>query len=35
MGPSPDEVILDVRDLRKAFGGVKAVDGASLAVPRG
>jgi branched-chain amino acid transport system ATP-binding protein len=35
MGPSPDEVILDVRDLRKAFGGVKAVDGASFAVPRG
>jgi len=35
MGPAPDEVILDVRDLRKAFGGVKAVDGASFAVPRG
>ena len=35
MGPAPDEVILDVRELRKAFGGVKAVDGASFAVPRG
>jgi ABC-type branched-subunit amino acid transport system ATPase component len=24
-----------VRDLRKAFGGVRAVDGCSFAVPRG
>jgi branched-chain amino acid transport system ATP-binding protein len=35
MRPAPDETILDVRDLRKAFGGVRAVDGASFAVPRG
>ena len=35
MGPPPDDVALDVRDLRKAFGGVKAVDGCSFAVPRG
>lgn len=33
--PSPGEVVLDVRDLRKSFGGVRAVDGASFAVPRG
>jgi branched-chain amino acid transport system ATP-binding protein len=35
MGPPPDEIILDVRDLRKAFGGVQAVDGTSFGVPRG
>ncbi len=35
MGPRPDEVILDVRGLRKAFGGVQAVDGCTFAVPRG
>jgi ABC-type branched-subunit amino acid transport system ATPase component len=35
MGPRPDEVILDVRGLRKAFGGVHAVDGCTFAVPRG
>jgi branched-chain amino acid transport system ATP-binding protein len=35
MGPRPEEIILDVRDLRKAFGGVQAVDGTSFAVPRG
>ena len=35
MGPSPDEVILEARDLRKAFGGVRAVDACSFAVPRG
>ncbi|HTO12602.1 MAG TPA: ABC transporter ATP-binding protein [Candidatus Binatia bacterium] len=29
------DVALDVRDLRKAFGGVHAVDGCSFAVPRG
>ncbi len=29
------ETILEARDLRKAFGGVRAVDGCSLAVPRG
>ena len=28
-------IALDVRDLRKAFGGVRAVDGCSFAVPRG
>ena len=31
----PDRPILEVRDLRKHFGGVKAVDGASFAVPEG
>jgi ABC-type branched-subunit amino acid transport system ATPase component len=31
----PDDAILDVRDLRKAFGGVHAVDGCTFAVPRG
>jgi branched-chain amino acid transport system ATP-binding protein len=41
MGPQGDgpltggEVALDVRDLHKAFGGVRAVDGCSFAVPRG
>jgi branched-chain amino acid transport system ATP-binding protein len=35
MGPRPDEVALEARDLRKAFGGVRAVDGCSFAVPRG
>jgi ABC-type branched-subunit amino acid transport system ATPase component len=35
MGPPPGDTILDVRDLRKSFGGVKAVDGAGFAVPRG
>jgi len=30
-----DGIALDVRDLRKAFGGVRAVDGCSFAVPRG
>jgi branched-chain amino acid transport system ATP-binding protein len=35
MGPRPDEVALEVRDLRKAFGGVRAVDGCTFAVPRG
>ena len=35
MGPVPDDVILEVRDLRKAFGGVRAVDGCTFAVPRG
>jgi branched-chain amino acid transport system ATP-binding protein len=35
MGPPPGDVALDVRDLRKAFGGVRAVDGCSFAVPRG
>jgi ABC-type branched-subunit amino acid transport system ATPase component len=35
MGAGPAEVALDVRDVRKAFGGVRAVEGCSLAVPRG
>ncbi len=35
MGPGADDIILDVRDLRKAFGGVRAVDGCSFAIPRG
>jgi ABC-type branched-subunit amino acid transport system ATPase component len=35
MGEGPDPIALDVRELRKAFGGVRAVDGCSFAVPRG
>jgi ABC-type branched-subunit amino acid transport system ATPase component len=35
MGPSPGQVILEARDLRKTFGGVRAVDGCSFAVPLG
>ncbi len=35
MGPPPDDIMLDVRDLRKTFGGVRAVDGCTFAVPRG
>jgi branched-chain amino acid transport system ATP-binding protein len=35
MGPRPDEIVLEARDLRKSFGGVRAVDGCSLAVPQG
>jgi branched-chain amino acid transport system ATP-binding protein len=35
MGETPDRIALDVRDLRKAFGGVRAVDGCSFAVPQG
>jgi branched-chain amino acid transport system ATP-binding protein len=35
MGPPPGEVVLDVRDLRKSFGGVRAVNGCSFTVPRG
>jgi branched-chain amino acid transport system ATP-binding protein len=35
MGAPPDDLILDIRDLRKAFGGVQAVAGCSFAVPRG
>ena len=35
MGSSPDAIALEARDLRKAFGGVRAVDGCSFAVPRG
>ena len=35
MDPSPDGIALEARDLRKAFGGVRAVDGCSFAVPRG
>jgi branched-chain amino acid transport system ATP-binding protein len=34
MGETPDEIALDIRDLRKAFGGVRAVDGCSFTVPR-
>ena len=34
MGEMPDGIALDVRDLRKAFGGVRAVDGCSFSVPR-
>jgi neutral amino acid transport system ATP-binding protein len=32
---SQDGSVLDVRDLRKAFGGVRAVDGCSFSVPGG
>jgi neutral amino acid transport system ATP-binding protein len=35
MGPTPGEIVLEVRDLRKAFGGVRAVDGCTFAVPQG
>jgi branched-chain amino acid transport system ATP-binding protein len=35
MGWGSDEIVLEARDLRKAFGGVRAVDGCSFAVPRG
>ena len=31
----PDRAILEVKSLKKHFGGVKAVDGASFAVPEG
>jgi branched-chain amino acid transport system ATP-binding protein len=31
----PPEAVLEVRDVRKAFGGVRAVDGVSLALTRG
>jgi neutral amino acid transport system ATP-binding protein len=35
LSDAADGVALDVRDLRKAFGGVHAVDGCSFAVPAG
>ncbi|MBI2205730.1 MAG: ABC transporter ATP-binding protein [Candidatus Rokubacteria bacterium] len=36
MGPvTAADIALDIRDLRKAFGGVRAVDGCTLAFPRG
>ncbi len=35
MAPAADGIVLEARNLRKAFGGVQAVDGCSLAVPRG
>ena len=35
MGLSPDDIALDVRELRKSFGGVRAVDGCSFSVPKG
>ena len=31
----PDRPLLEVKDLRRSFGGVKAVDGASFVVPEG
>ena len=31
----PDRALLEVKDLKRHFGGVKAVDGASFAVPEG
>ncbi len=30
-----DAIVLEARNLRKAFGGVRAVDGCSFAIPRG
>jgi branched-chain amino acid transport system ATP-binding protein len=35
MAPGADDIVLEARNLRKAFGGVQAVDGCSFAVPRG
>jgi branched-chain amino acid transport system ATP-binding protein len=35
MASAPGEPVLEARDLRKAFGGVRAVDGCSFAVARG
>jgi branched-chain amino acid transport system ATP-binding protein len=35
MAPAVSNIALEVRDLRKAFGGVQAVGGCSFAVPRG
>jgi branched-chain amino acid transport system ATP-binding protein len=35
MAPRANDIVLEARDLRKAFGGVQAVDGCSFAVPRG
>jgi ABC-type branched-subunit amino acid transport system ATPase component len=35
MAGSPDEIVLEARDLRKAFGGIRAVDGCSFRVPGG
>ena len=35
MGPGADTIVLEARDLRKAFGGVRAVDGCSFVVPHG
>jgi branched-chain amino acid transport system ATP-binding protein len=35
MTPTADRIVLEARGLRKAFGGVHAVDGCSFAVPGG
>lgn len=35
MAPGANGIVLEARNLRKAFGGVHAVDGCSFAVPRG
>jgi ABC-type branched-subunit amino acid transport system ATPase component len=35
MVPAANDIVLEARNLRKAFGGVHAVDGCSFAVPRG
>jgi branched-chain amino acid transport system ATP-binding protein len=35
MGAGTDGTVLEARDLRKSFGGVRAVDGCSFAVQRG
>jgi branched-chain amino acid transport system ATP-binding protein len=35
MRATAGDVVLDVRDLRKRFGGVRAVDGCAFSVPRG
>ena len=34
-GNGREEIALDIRDLRKHFGGIKAVDGCTFQVPRG
>jgi branched-chain amino acid transport system permease protein len=34
-GVVPAPLALDVRDIRKSYGGIQAVDGVSLALPRG
>ena len=35
MSVAADQIALDVQDLRKYFGGIKAVDGCSFRVPKG
>ena len=35
MGEAAERIVLEARDLRKSFGGVRAVDGCSFVVPAG